>query len=94
MWKWIVLGLAVFGLYRLFVNDRKKKAEAERQAEAKRVADGDLVKDPECGTFIDPDTAVTIRNGDKVLYFCCHDCRSKYLEKIRKIEERKAAERN
>ena len=34
MWKWLVLGLAVYVLYRLFANDflKKKKENAEDQA--------------------------------------------------------------
>ena len=54
MWKWLVLGLAVYVLYRLFANDflKKKKENAEDQAAEveRKVAAGEMVKDPECGT--------------------------------------------
>ena len=56
MWKWLVLGLAVYVLYRLFANDflKKKKENAEDQAAEveRKVAAGEMVKDPECGTYI------------------------------------------
>ena len=56
MWKWLVLGLAVYVLYRLFANDflKKKKENAEDQAAEveRKVAAGEMVKDPECGTYV------------------------------------------
>ena len=59
MWKWLVLGLAVYVLYRLFANDflKKKKENAEDQAAEveRKVAAGEMVKDPECGTYVSVD---------------------------------------
>ena len=54
MWKWLILIVAGYALYRLFANDflkKKKAGEAEDAADLERkVAAGDLVRDPECGT--------------------------------------------
>lgn len=40
---------------------------------------GVLVQDPVCGTFVDRDRAVTLRdrNGE-IVYFCSRDCLKKY----------------
>ena len=79
MWKWLVLGLAVYVLYRLFANDflKKKKENAEDQAAEveRKVAAGEMVKDPECGTYVSVD-------GDKVYRFCSYECRDKFLERL------------
>ena len=87
MWKWLLIGLACFALYRLFMNDRKKKVETDKQAEEKKVASGELVKDPECGAYVDPKTSISVRNGDTVLHFCCYDCRENYLKKLKPLDE-------
>ncbi len=95
MWKWIILALSCYVLYRLFANDIKKKfdkKEQEQEAENK-VAAGEMVKDPECGTYIDKDSTITVKNGDVIHRFCSYDCRDAFLEKInnggRVIEDKK-----
>ena len=66
MWKWLVLGLAVYVLYRLFANDflKKKKENAEDQAAEveRKVAAGEMVKDPECGTYVSVDGNISVRD--------------------------------
>lgn len=88
MWKWLVLGLAVYVLYRLFANDflKKKKENAEDQtAEVERkVAAGEMVKDPECGTYVSVDGNISVRDGDQVYRFCSYECRDKFLERLQK----------
>jgi YHS domain-containing protein len=39
---------------------------------------GELKKDPVCGTFISPATAVQKRVGGTVYYFCSTECRDKF----------------
>ena len=50
MWKWLILILAVYALYRLFANDvlkKKKENNEENAAELERkIASGEMVKDP------------------------------------------------
>ena len=86
MWKWLVLGLAVYVLYRLFANDflKKKKENAEDQAAEveRKVAAGEMVKDPECGTYVSVDGNISVRDGDKVYRFCSYECRDKFLERL------------
>lgn len=84
MWKWIILALAAYVLYRLFANDLKKKLSKENdKAEMERkVASGEMVKDPECGAYVDADCSITIRDGETVHRFCSYDCRDAFLKRL------------
>ena len=74
MWKWLILAAAAYALYRLFANDllkKKKAGEAEDAADLERkVAAGEMVRDPECGTYVAVDSAISVRDGETVHYFC------------------------
>lgn len=37
-----------------------------------------LQRDPVCGTYVTPGTALTLASGDTTLYFCSEACREKY----------------
>jgi YHS domain-containing protein len=39
---------------------------------------GELKKDPVCGTFISPTSALQKRVGGETYYFCSADCRDKF----------------
>ncbi len=80
--KVVILALVCYVLYRLFMNDNKKKAEKEAQQRKKRMDSGEMVKDPVCGTYVEKDSAITVRNGDKTLHFCSYECRQKYIDSV------------
>jgi len=40
---------------------------------------GTLVRDPNCGTYIPRDRALTARSGSATLYFCSAACRDAHL---------------
>lgn len=86
MWKLIILALACYIVYKLFANDflkRKKVAEAETKAEKDRkIAAGEMVKDPECGTWVSVDDSISIKDGNKKYYFCSYECRDNFLKKL------------
>lgn len=86
MIKWIVLAVAGYLLYRMFANDflKKRKEDAKEDAAEteRRVAAGEMVKDPECGAYVAVDASVTVRDGDRVLHFCGYDCRDRYLKRL------------
>ncbi len=84
MWKWLILALACYVLYRLFANDVKKKMSKKNEEEniERKVAAGEMVKDPECGAYIDSESGITVRNGEIIHRFCSYDCRDAFLEKI------------
>ena len=80
--KVAIVALVCYVLYRLFMNDNKKKSEKEAETRKKRVDSGEMVKDPVCGTYVEKDSAITVRNGDKTLHFCSYECRKKYIESV------------
>jgi YHS domain-containing protein len=40
-----------------------------------------MARDPICGTYVVPDSALSIRDGRQPVYFCSEACRSKYRAK-------------
>lgn len=86
MWKFIIIGVVAYILYRMFANDLKKKFsehKSEKAAERERmVATGEMVKDPECGTYVAIDGAIKVRDGETVHHFCSYECRDKFIQRI------------
>jgi hypothetical protein len=41
-----------------------------------------LARDPICGTFVVPSTALTTGTGSQMRFFCSEDCRRAYIMKI------------
>ena len=82
IFKVVLFVLVCYVLYRLFMNDRKKSADQEVKEQKKRMDAGEMVQDPICGTYVDKENAISVRNGDQVTYFCSYECRQKYLDHI------------
>ena len=80
--KVVIVGVALFLIYKLFLGDKKKR-EMEREKTAKsKVATGELVKDPVCGAYVDKEGTIRVKEGDKVHTFCSYECRDKYLKQL------------
>jgi YHS domain-containing protein len=41
-----------------------------------------LQRDPVCGTFVAPASALSLTNGSTTLYFCSDKCRDEYKERV------------
>lgn len=93
MWKFVVIAIAAYVLYRLFANDfLKRRKEAKARAEKEAATSQDMVKDPECGAYVSKDGSIRVRDGDTVYYFCSYDCRDKFrrgIEEKRKLQQDK-----
>ena len=79
---WIIRALAVLLLIRLIVNalmGGRRRASAPRPAEPPRErALGELVRDPNCGTYVAKAGAIVAGSGDNVRYFCSVKCRDEH----------------
>ena len=82
MYRWLLVALAGYIIYRMFKNDIKAKAEEHKSDNARRHEAGEMARDPICGTFVDMTEAITVRNGDKRYYFCGYDCRDAFLKRM------------
>ncbi|MEF2231081.1 MAG: transcriptional regulator [Pseudodesulfovibrio sp.] len=82
MLKFIVIGLAIFLLYKLFSGDKKKREMNNEKTVKAKVASGEMVKDPVCGTYVEKDGLIRVREGEKVHVFCSYQCRDKFLKQI------------
>lgn len=82
MIKWVVLLVCGWLLFKLVTNDSKKKAEKKSKDMEKKVATGDMVKDPVCGAFVSLDQDIRIRDGETIHRFCSYECRDKFLARL------------
>ena len=82
MLKWLLIAAAVFVLYKLITNDRGKKDKEEAKVRDRKIATGEMVKDPICGSYVDVDASIKVRDGKKIHHFCSYECRQKFLEEL------------
>ncbi|WFS60911.1 transcriptional regulator [Pseudodesulfovibrio thermohalotolerans] len=82
MLKFLVIAAALFLVYKLFMGDKQKRDKQKDKSIKQKVASGEMVKDPSCGTYVEKDGDIRVREGDKVHVFCSYECRDKYLKRI------------
>lgn len=100
MQKFIVIGLALFILYKLLTNEKGKKNKDDAKVRERKIATGELVKDPTCGSYVDAESSISVRDGDHVYRFCSYECRDRFLDKVEetgraipgRVEEEKETE--
>ncbi len=80
--KLIIIGVAIFIVFKLFKGDKKKKSMQQEKVVKQKVAAGEMVKDPICGTYVERDGSIRVREGEKVHVFCSYECRDKYLKQL------------
>lgn len=82
MMKWLLIAVAVFVLYKLITNDKGRKDKQENKERERKIARGDMVKDPVCGSYVEVDSSIKVRDGKQVHHFCSYDCRQKFLDQL------------
>jgi hypothetical protein len=81
---WFIRALVILLVIRLVlrfvrgVMAGSAKGPARRPSRPQERLGGTLARDPQCGTYVAPDGAVTSGSGDNVLYFCSTTCRDAY----------------
>lgn len=61
------------------MDEEREKAENDQL-----IANGEMVKDPQCGTYVLKDGAISVKNGDQTWYFCSYDCRDDFIKSLEK----------
>ncbi len=90
MLKFFIIAIAGYILFKLVTGDKKKKTQTISKKKKDLAADGVMVKDPICGTFVPKDTDIRVKNGNEVHCFCSYECRDKYVEQLEAADERKS----
>ncbi|HBO83659.1 MAG: hypothetical protein A2073_06600 [Deltaproteobacteria bacterium GWC2_42_11] len=75
---YIVLILLVYNIVKMYLYPGKvvlKKKNNESSADEE-----DMVLDPVCNTYFPRGSALRVRNGDDMHYFCSDECRQKYMK--------------
>lgn len=85
MLKFIVIGVALFLVYKLFMGDKKKKEMEKEKTVKSKAAAGEMIKDPICGTYVERDGNIRVKEGDKTHVFCSYECRDKYIKQLESI---------
>ncbi len=82
MLKFIVIGVALFIVFKLFTGDKKQKELKKEQSKEKMAETGEMVKDPVCGTYVPIDSNIRVKQGDQIHCFCSYDCRDEFIKKL------------
>ena len=86
MWRLLLIAAAIFVLYKLITNERlgggKGRSKEERKEKERKIAAGELVKDPICGAYVDIESSIKVRDGAVLHHFCSYDCRKKFLDDL------------
>ncbi len=86
MTRWLILALVAFVLYKLITNEMQKRSKSDAKDEAKekarKMATGEMVKDPVCGAYVEAESGITVRDGDTLHRFCSYECRDAFLQKL------------
>lgn len=81
MIRLIFYGILIYFAYRILKPWVTSLLRSDRQDVRDRVAsqETELVRDPQCGTYFLPQSGVEARIGGRRVYFCCKECRDRYL---------------
>ena len=80
---WVIRALAVLLLIRLVVNafmgGRRRAPAGPRPSRSPQERSlGELVRDPNCGTYVAKASAIAVGSGDNARYFCSVKCRDEH----------------
>jgi hypothetical protein len=80
---WVIRALAVLLLIRLIVNAlmggrRRTPAAPPPSRSPQERSLGELVRDPNCGTYVAKASAIAVGTGDSARYFCSVKCRDEH----------------
>jgi YHS domain-containing protein len=82
---WIFRIFVILFIFRLIRNAFRPAPQPQRPAGTSRQnpperLGGQLVRDPQCGTFVPLATSIQLASGKTTLYFCSTSCRDAYRQ--------------
>ena len=85
--KLLIAGVAILFLVKMFKGDAKKKEKRSAKEQKNLIASGEMVKDPICGTYVEKDSEIRVRDGEGVHCFCSYECRDKFIKQLQAGED-------
>jgi uncharacterized protein len=79
MVRFVIFLLLAIVLYKLLANLIKDSRPGRREGPPDRKI-AELVRDPQCGTYLLPEQGVSARVAGDVHHFCSEACRDRFLE--------------
>jgi uncharacterized protein len=80
LWVLIFLLVLRFVLRFVFGSGRVVTRGPGRPASVPERLGGELVRDPQCGTYVPKARAIAVGSGPDTKYFCSTTCRDKYAQ--------------
>lgn len=84
---WIARAILLLLILRLvlrFIFPPRTRQTFNRTPESKPIerAGGELVRDPQCGTYVPKGRAIALQRGGETIYFCSEKCRDEYGRQV------------
>ncbi len=74
----LIIFLLFYLLFRLLIG-KSKKGPAKSSGGASLPTQDVLVEDPICKVCVPKKQALTLKDNDKIIYFCSTECREKFI---------------
>ncbi len=78
LWRTIAGWLGVLRGSSQFAGSEPQRSNPVRPASG--MAPQELVKDPQCGTFVSPELSIRARSQGRELHFCSRECEQKFFQ--------------
>ena len=75
---WLIVGFLVYTVFQMIKQAMLKHPGTPPE---KTGRGEEMVRDPECGTYVPRNDAIPAQTKNKTCYFCSTECRDKYLER-------------
>jgi YHS domain-containing protein len=75
---YIILFFLLYLLVRAFLFPKK---DIKGRGNERLIDGGEMVFDPVCQSYFPKNEALSIKDGEKAVYFCSKECREKFLKK-------------
>lgn len=75
---WLIVGFLVYTVFQMI---RQAVSKPPGIPPEKTTRGEEMVRDPECGTYVPRNDALRTEANGKTHYFCSKECRDKHLER-------------